>query len=65
MVWEMNDQCLYLNSRLAELGSRRQSFTGAHAWIVRLVELLFKFFELLGAERCSIAAEFRLVTVEA
>lgn len=55
----------YLNSRLAELRARRQPLSGADARIVRLVELLFKLFELLGAERCSIAAEFRLIAVEA
>lgn len=54
----------YLNSRFAELRSRCQSLAGAHARIVRFVEFLFKFFQLLGTEGCSISAKFRLIAIK-
>lgn len=50
----------YLDSCFRQAGFGGQSFTGAHAWIMTLVEFLFQFVQLIRAERRPVTSEFRL-----
>lgn len=54
-----------LYAGFAERSSGRQALSGAHAGVVRLVELFFQLFELLRRKGSPIASKLWLIAVQA
>lgn len=51
----------HLDSCFGQAGLGSQSFTGAHARVMALVELLFQFVQLVRTERGPVASELWLL----
>jgi len=58
--YRIRTRTAYLDSRLGQASLSGQSFAGAHARVVALVEFPFQFVELVRAERGPVAPELWL-----